>query len=324
MPGHAHAGTCTEPRRSTARPLPSSPRDGGPWRRPMASRDTAEEHRASTPLELLFDLCFVVAVAQAGDAAPPRRRPTAHAGQRGRQLRARVLRHLVGVDELHVVRVGLRQRRRRLPAAHVRADRRRADPRRRRAARVRRTATSTSCSSATWSCGSALVSLWLRAARHDPRAPDAPTHRFAAGESLCMVGWVRRALIGWPVWAFVVMGVAELLVPVVGRARRRRTPWHPEHIAERYGLFTHHRAGRDDPRRRRSRSRPWSTTRTGDATAVLTAVGGAAHRVLACGGSTSPSRPRDVARRRTGSRSSGATATTSCSRGAPRSAPASR
>ncbi len=31
----------------------------------MGPRDTEEEHRASTPLELLFDLCFVVAVSQA-------------------------------------------------------------------------------------------------------------------------------------------------------------------------------------------------------------------------------------------------------------------
>src|SRR3954469_20935258 len=31
----------------------------------MDGRDPAEAHRASTPLELLFDLCFVVAVAQA-------------------------------------------------------------------------------------------------------------------------------------------------------------------------------------------------------------------------------------------------------------------
>jgi hypothetical protein len=32
---------------------------------PMVPRDTEEPHRASTPLELLFDLCFVVAVSQA-------------------------------------------------------------------------------------------------------------------------------------------------------------------------------------------------------------------------------------------------------------------
>ena len=32
---------------------------------PLAPRDPGQEHRSSTPLELLFDLCFVVAVGQA-------------------------------------------------------------------------------------------------------------------------------------------------------------------------------------------------------------------------------------------------------------------
>ena len=41
-----------------ARPLP--------WVRRMSGRDPGEAHRASTPLELLFDLTFVVAVARAG------------------------------------------------------------------------------------------------------------------------------------------------------------------------------------------------------------------------------------------------------------------
>jgi len=35
------------------------------WRRPMSARDPDEGERAATPLELLFDLCFVVAIAQA-------------------------------------------------------------------------------------------------------------------------------------------------------------------------------------------------------------------------------------------------------------------
>ena len=34
----------------------------------MSGRDPDEEHRAATPLELFFDLCFVVAVAQASVA----------------------------------------------------------------------------------------------------------------------------------------------------------------------------------------------------------------------------------------------------------------
>ena len=47
------------------------------WRRPMGSRDASEEHRASTPLELLFDLCFVVAVARAASLLHHARRPRA-------------------------------------------------------------------------------------------------------------------------------------------------------------------------------------------------------------------------------------------------------
>jgi hypothetical protein len=35
------------------------------WRRPMVARRADEELRSATPLELFFDLCFVVAVAQA-------------------------------------------------------------------------------------------------------------------------------------------------------------------------------------------------------------------------------------------------------------------
>ncbi len=39
--------------------------NGRRWTWALAPRDPGEEHRASTPLELLFDLCFVVAVGQA-------------------------------------------------------------------------------------------------------------------------------------------------------------------------------------------------------------------------------------------------------------------
>src|SRR5215208_2229886 len=40
----------------------------GAWYRPMVARPTDEEHRTATALELFFDLCFVVAVAQAASA----------------------------------------------------------------------------------------------------------------------------------------------------------------------------------------------------------------------------------------------------------------
>lgn len=39
-----------------------------PWYRRMTARRPDEPHRSATPLELFFDLCFVVAVAQAAAA----------------------------------------------------------------------------------------------------------------------------------------------------------------------------------------------------------------------------------------------------------------
>src|SRR6478752_3713234 len=39
-----------------------------PWYVPMRARRPDQHHRVSTPLELLFDLCFVVAVAQCAAA----------------------------------------------------------------------------------------------------------------------------------------------------------------------------------------------------------------------------------------------------------------
>jgi hypothetical protein len=41
------------------------------WRVPMVARDADEQERASIPLELLFDLTFVVAVAAAARTAGP-------------------------------------------------------------------------------------------------------------------------------------------------------------------------------------------------------------------------------------------------------------
>jgi len=84
----------------------------------------------------------------------------------------------------------------------------------------------------------ALVSLWLRAARSDP-AQRASAHRYALGVTLCQIGWVAWLFIP-PAWAlpgFVGLVVAELLVPVWAE-RAALSPWHPGHIAERYGLFT--------------------------------------------------------------------------------------
>jgi low temperature requirement protein LtrA len=84
----------------------------------------------------------------------------------------------------------------------------------------------------------ALVSLWLRAA-HSDVDHAATAYRFASGVSLAQVGWV--ALLFAPASiagaGFVFLVILELLVPVWAE-RATPTPWHPEHIEERYGLFT--------------------------------------------------------------------------------------
>lgn len=84
----------------------------------------------------------------------------------------------------------------------------------------------------------ALVGQWVRAAVSDP-ASRATALTFAVGVSVVQVLWVARlALEGpWLFWSFFVLMGLELLVPVLGEARGR-THWHPHHISERYGLFT--------------------------------------------------------------------------------------
>jgi low temperature requirement protein LtrA len=200
----------------------------------MGSRDANEEHRASTPLELLYDLCFVVAVSRAASLL---HHAIAH-GDAGRAVVSYVLvffsiwwawmnftwfasaydnddvvyRLLVFVQMAGVL----------VLAAGV--------PR----AFAHRDFDIVFVGYIVMRIG--LVTLWLRAAHHDAigRRTD---RRYAAGISLALVGWGVAGIIGWPVWAFVVMGVVELIVPAWAE-RTSTTSWHPEHIAERYGLFT--------------------------------------------------------------------------------------
>ncbi|MGW0228623.1 low temperature requirement protein A [Actinopolymorpha singaporensis] len=89
-----------------------------------------------------------------------------------------------------------------------------------------------------------LVAQWLRAGIEDP--PSRGTaFRYAAGISILQVGWVLRLLLaeagvlpeGSLLPIFLVLVALELTVPVVAE-RAVSTTWHPHHIAERYGLFT--------------------------------------------------------------------------------------
>jgi low temperature requirement protein LtrA len=86
-----------------------------------------------------------------------------------------------------------------------------------------------------------LVALWLRVARHDvPRRPCALT--YAITLLVAQVGWivllVAHTSIGVMFAGAAVLVLIELTGPVVAERRFGvTTPWHPHHIAERYGLL---------------------------------------------------------------------------------------
>jgi low temperature requirement protein LtrA len=89
-----------------------------------------------------------------------------------------------------------------------------------------------------------LVAQWVRAGIEHP-AGRATAFRYAAGISAVQVLWLLRLALAEagvlppaslvPVFAGLV--VLELAVPPWAE-RTRSTNWHPHHIAERYGLFT--------------------------------------------------------------------------------------
>jgi low temperature requirement protein LtrA len=208
-----------------------------PWHIPMTGRDPEEAHRASTPLELLFDLCFVVAVAGAAGAL----HHDLAEGKVGHGLFSYVvvffaiwwpwvnftwfasaydtddviyrLLTFVQIAGVLVVSAGVPNAFndmdfRMLLIGYV----------------VMRIA---------------LVAQWLRAAYEDP-ADRSVAIRFAIGVGLVQLAWVLRPLLPNPfdVIGFGVLAVFDLAVPIWAERSGRGTPWHPEHIGERYGLFT--------------------------------------------------------------------------------------
>ncbi|MFD8328781.1 low temperature requirement protein A [Streptomyces lydicus] len=203
----------------------------------MRARRRDEEHRTATPLELFFDLCFVVAVAQAG-------RQLAHAlteGHWGHGISGYLMLFfavwwawmnfswfasaydtddplyrvvtLVQIVGVLILAAGV-------PRAFADSD-----------------------FSVVW-CGYlvmrlAMVSQWLRAARGSRGAERRTALGYALGVTVCQVGWLGLLLLpeGDVLWVFVVVGLMELAVPALAE-RSYQTTWHPHHIAERYGLFT--------------------------------------------------------------------------------------
>ncbi|MEJ1973474.1 MAG: low temperature requirement protein A [Lacunisphaera sp.] len=85
-----------------------------------------------------------------------------------------------------------------------------------------------------------MVVHWLRAAKQDP-ARRATCLTYAALIAVVQIAWVALALARLPMGPGFAIAVplifVEMAVPVLAERPGRITPWHPHHIAERYGLF---------------------------------------------------------------------------------------
>jgi low temperature requirement protein LtrA len=209
---------------------------GGAWYRPMVARATDEEHRSATVLELFFDLCFVVAVAQAASALHDQIAEdhvgdgvvgyamvffaiwwawmnfTWFASAYDTDDVAYRLTTLVQIAGALILAAGV-------PDAMDGSD------------------------FAVITLGYvvmrlAMVTQWLRAAAADPPHRRSSL-RFAAGIAVVQLGWVLRLALpeGLGMASFLVLAAAELAIPIWAE-RAAPTSWHPGHIAERYGLFT--------------------------------------------------------------------------------------
>ncbi|MEX2973053.1 low temperature requirement protein A [Streptomyces sp. C184] len=203
---------------------------------PIRARRRDEEHRAATPLELFFDLCFVVAIAQAG-------RQLADAlaeGHPGHGLAGYLMLFFAiwwawmnfswfasaydTDDPLYRVVTLVQMAGVLILSAGV--------PR-----------AFESDFTLVW-CGFvvmrlAMVTQWLRAAYGSRGAERRTALSYALGVTVCQVGWLGLLLLpkGAVPLVFVLVGALELAVPGLAE-RGRQTSWHARHIAERYGLFT--------------------------------------------------------------------------------------
>ena len=84
-----------------------------------------------------------------------------------------------------------------------------------------------------------MVGMWLRAASGHPERRTTALW-YAGGIATVQLLWIARLWVpdGWIAPTFVLLAAAELSVPWLAEARHGQTPFHPHHIVERYGLMT--------------------------------------------------------------------------------------
>ena len=86
----------------------------------------------------------------------------------------------------------------------------------------------------------AMVAQWLRAARQNPERKSAAL-TYATVIVVVQLGWIASIFLPLSVPAgligFVLLALAEMIGPWLAETRRGGTPWHAHHVAERYGLL---------------------------------------------------------------------------------------
>ena len=203
----------------------------------MTPRDRAEPYRAASPLELLFDLVFVIAVSQAAGGL----HELISEGRAGEGVVAYLMLFFAvwwawmnftwfasafdTDDWAYRVMTFVQMGGVLLLAAGVHDAMHASD-----------------FTLVTWGyvvMRLAMVGQWLRAAASHP-ASRRTALAFAVGIAVVQLLWVARLyLLDIPAQfvAFFVLMLAEVAVPLIAE-RQGRTAWHPHHIAERYGCFT--------------------------------------------------------------------------------------
>lgn len=206
------------------------------WIVPMKPRSPDEPHRAATPLELFFDLVFVVAVAQAASALH-------HGIAEGHasEVTGSYLMVFFGVwwawmnftwfssaydtdDIPYRLLVFVQMTGALIVASGVE--------------RVFAEGDLTITVIGYIIMRIAGVAQWLRAAQSDPTHRPAAL-RYGIGIGVVQIAWTALLFLpaDWHVPLFIFLVLVELIIPIWGE-RAVLTPWHAHHIRERYGLFT--------------------------------------------------------------------------------------
>jgi low temperature requirement protein LtrA len=86
----------------------------------------------------------------------------------------------------------------------------------------------------------AAIALWLRAAVHDPERRRTCL-AYAINIAIAQVFWVAFIFVHLPIAVMFAIGgvlvLFELAGPIFAESKFGPTPWHPHHIGERYGLL---------------------------------------------------------------------------------------